>query len=165
MFIFLSWIRYQLMIRLEANTARPVFSKELVVDFRNACRHVVEITLPADKCYQFWLRFLPQRVKDASMFKGQFHFPWARSTQLFWNRFHWRLLDYAAKPQRPLLGFFCFTSQATNSKSFLPAANSWVFSYTVTVFCLFVRTLDSAVGRFKLPATALTENSIKCFCC
>lgn len=41
----------------------------------------------------------------------------------------------------------CFTSLATDSKSFLPPANCWF--YTVTVFCLFIR--GSAAGIFIRP--------------
>lgn len=85
------------------------------------------------------------------------HFtPWALSTQLFWKT----LTDVCWIMQRNhnvLFQDFCFTSQATNSKSFFPAANSWF--YAVTVFCLFVRCETQQLADFKKATTELMENS------
>lgn len=68
----------------------------------------------------------------------------ARSTELFWEGVHF-FGGLRRKRQSSLLGF-CFTSRATNSKSFLPQAKSW-FLYSHGF--LLIRQRYSTAGTLK----------------
>lgn len=100
----------------------------------------------ADSCVQFWLQTYLQGWKSASGLRDCAEF----SREQVLAAFHWRLLDYAETTTSLFRIFFfvCFTSQATDSKSFLPPAKTAVF-FTVMVFCLFIR--GSAAGIFIRP--------------
>lgn len=97
----------------------------------------------------------------------QFNFPRAKSTQLFWKNLHWRLSDYAGKPQ--CLSFFSHSIfvlllklRTVNPFSFQP---TWL--RTVMDFCFFIRHLvlqlahsncyHTADGKFHLGFLLLTN--------
>ena len=113
--------------------------------------HVVEILLPADDCYQFWLRLFlrgwrtPECSRDfaVSFSLGQVHEAILESLSLT----SVGLCSETTASSFRIFLFLLLRPLTVNPFSPQPTP---VFFYTVTVFCLFVRTLDFAVGRFKL---------------
>lgn len=140
------------MDRIVQNKPPGLFVKRFSLALTNAARcylkHDAEIIRK-----NWWQWTAVTRVRFSRASEGRKHRYVQGTLQLhflgrrpccYFGKLYWRLLDYAKKPQRPLLGF-CFTSQATDSKSVLPPASSWF--YKIMVFCLFVR---PTLGTFKL---------------